>query len=255
MSFSSTWLKAEQAKDEGGEDESASLLGSARSFMGRLSATAQTGLAGVVGGSGTSGDFGSGSTGGGGDAETGGGGGSSWMASAASAVGLAPAAEPEPSWICFRSCDGLSRAERFKVFVIGILLSAAILGFAFVVTLPVMVFFPAKFALSFTLGSIVFLSSFAILEGPTSFIRRMATRERAPFAIIYVGSMALTLYSSLVWRYYIIVVIAAGTQMVSLLLFGASFVPGGQLGLSYAFSAFKSTAMLILRPCLSKLTG
>jgi hypothetical protein len=284
--FSADWLKQQQRADAGDAEEPASLLGSARSFMGRVSATAGSFGSGLTGGSGGGvGDGEDGDLEGGGG---GGGGGSGWLASGISSVrsaaGLAPSEPPPPSW--FPACDGLSRGDRFKVFVIGILLSSAILGFAFVVCLPMVLMFPAKFALAFTLGSVVFLASFAILEGLTSFIRRMFTRERLLFSASYFVSMVLTVYSALVWRWYILVVGFASMQMVALALFAASFVPGGQVsvllctitfyanlahsltcspshlcirerqvGLSYAFAAFTRTAKVIVGPCLSKITG
>lgn len=249
--FSADWLKQQQRADAGDAEESASLLGSARSFMGRVSATAGSFGSGLTGGS-----SGGGGEGEGGDLE-GGGGSSGWLASGISSVrsaaGLAPSEPPPPSW--FPVCDMLSRGDRFKVFVIGILLSSAILGFAFVVCLPMVLMFPAKFALAFTLGSIVFLASFAVLEGLTSFVRRMFTKERLLFTVAYFLSMILTVYSALVWRWYILVVGFASMQMVSLALFAASFVPGGQMGLSYAFAAFTRTAKVLVGPCLSKITG
>lgn len=48
---------------------------------------------------------------------------------------------------------------------------------------------PAKFALSFTLGSLFFMAGFAVLEGPVSHFKRTCTLARLPFTLAYVTSM------------------------------------------------------------------
>jgi ABC-type amino acid transport system permease subunit len=60
---------------------------------------------------------------------------------------------------------GLSYSQRFKGFVVTLLLSVAFFLLAFFVGLPVVVIRPHKFALCFTLGSLCFMASFAMLRG------------------------------------------------------------------------------------------
>jgi ABC-type amino acid transport system permease subunit len=60
---------------------------------------------------------------------------------------------------------GLSYSQRFKGFVVTLLLSVAFFLLAFFVGLPVVVIRPHKFALCFTLGSLCFMGSFAMLRG------------------------------------------------------------------------------------------
>jgi ABC-type amino acid transport system permease subunit len=60
---------------------------------------------------------------------------------------------------------GLSYATRFKGFVVTLLLSLAFFLLAFFVGLPALLLRPHKFALCFTLGSLCFMASFALLRG------------------------------------------------------------------------------------------
>jgi hypothetical protein len=48
-----------------------------------------------------------------------------------------------------------------------------------------------------TLGSMLFLVSFAVMMGPWAYFRHLVSAERLPFTGIYFGSIGLTLYFSL----------------------------------------------------------
>lgn len=67
------------------------------------------------------------------------------------------------------------------------------------------VFFPypslthsLSLAFSPIVGSILVLTSIAMLRGPWSHMKHMISMERLPFTGTYVGSMVLTLWSSLI---------------------------------------------------------
>ncbi len=55
------------------------------------------------------------------------------------------------------------------------------LSLAFFVFLPVIILAPAKFALCFSIGCLLVLSSFAALRGWQYQAQQMITRERLPF--------------------------------------------------------------------------
>ncbi|CAN0004916.1 unnamed protein product [Ectocarpus sp. 8 AP-2014] len=59
---------------------------------------------------------------------------------------------------------GMSYQQRFKGFVVSLLLSVAFFVLAFVIGLPMILPRPHKFALTFTLGSFFFMGSFAMLK-------------------------------------------------------------------------------------------
>ena len=61
------------------------------------------------------------------------------------------------------------------------------LGFFF---LPMLVIVPAKFTMCFTLGSILFLSGFAIWNGPKKFVLNLCSGPRSVFFVLYLLSLS-----------------------------------------------------------------
>merc|ERR1719436_2191781 len=89
----------------------------------------------------------------------------------------------------------ISRQQWIGFFIllgIGCLLMA--ISFA---SLPFIVLAPHKFATVFTTGSICILGSLAFLKGVASFTAHLTSRERLPFSVGYIGSMAGTLWASM----------------------------------------------------------
>ena len=101
------------------------------------------------------------------------------------------------------------------------------------VYLPVIVLYARKFALLFSLGSACVMSAFALLWGPWDHIQHLLSRERLPFTATYLGSLALTLYFAMVWKHTLLTTVAAGAQIIALVWFVVSYLPGGQTGLRY----------------------
>jgi len=96
------------------------------------------------------------------------------------------------------------------------------------VQLPLLLIAPYKFAMSFTIGSILMMSSFIIFSGPKAFLRSMTQREKLPFSGLYIIGLIGTLWATLFMRSYIATAIFAPVQAVALLYFVASYVPGGK---------------------------
>lgn len=160
------------------------------------------------------------------------------------------------------SLFGLSYQTRFKGFVATIFMSGFFFFMAFAVGMPVIVLRPSKFALCFTVGSLMFMSSFALLKGPSAHIMSMLTLDRLPFTATYVGSMLSTLYASLVIRSYVLVVITSGIQMCTLAYYFLSFIPGGTAGAKVFVYTFMKTARMaatatftILKGCLKMVSS
>ncbi|PWN26328.1 SFT2-domain-containing protein, partial [Jaminaea rosea] len=91
-----------------------------------------------------------------------------------------------------------------------------------------------KFALSFSLGSMLFMVGFAVLVGPLNHLRHMCSEERLPFSVAYVGSLALTLYFALGPRVTLPTLGAGIVQVGALLAYLAAYFPGGTTTLRYA---------------------
>lgn len=119
-------------------------------------------------------------------------------------------------------------------------LSALFFALAFFVGLPMLAVRPQKFALSFTFGSILFMSSFAILKGPMAHLQSLFVRERLLFTTIYFMSIFMTLYLTFSFggiSGYAFVMGASACQLMALLWYLISFLPGGSAGLNLVISA------------------
>jgi hypothetical protein len=108
---------------------------------------------------------------------------------------------------------------------------------------------PQKFAISFTVGSLTFMGSFGILRGPVEHVQSMIQPDRLYFTFLYLASMFLTLYFTFSFggaSGYVLVMVASVGQLVCLLWYLISFLPGGTSGLQYVFAAM----VHLLRPVL-----
>ena len=142
----------------------------------------------------------------------------------------------------------LSYGDRFKGFSILLVSSAVFFMIAFAF-LPTAILFPGKFALAFTVGSLMFMGSFAFLRGPTIFIKGMFSKDQLPFALSYVCSLAMTIYSCIVAKSYILVLGSAIFQVASLMWYASSFLPGGTYGMKIFTTMFCRTLKNMAGPC------
>ncbi|KAF1801340.1 ER-to-golgi vesicle protein transport Sft2 [Mucor lusitanicus] len=136
----------------------------------------------------------------------------------------------------------LSRVERVMAFALCLVLGVGCFALSFFF-LPL---FPGKFAATFTLGSILILVSVALLRGPLSHIKHMISMERLPFTVSYVGSMILTLYAALGLRAMILTIIFAIIQIIALIWYVGSYIPGGVSTLRYGSAYIGRRAVSVL---------
>ncbi|RKP10090.1 Got1/Sft2-like family-domain-containing protein [Thamnocephalis sphaerospora] len=154
--------------------------------------------------------------------------------------GFTPLGEPQDeSWF------GLTRWQRMVGFVICMATGCIFFIVAFF-TLPWLIIAPRKFATSFTLGSIMVMISFALYKGPQAHMAHLISRERLPFTITYLGSMILTLYFSLGLQSFFPTLIAAIVQVIALVWYLVSYLPGGHATLSYGTRALGRSVSNIL---------
>ena len=118
----------------------------------------------------------------------------------------------------------LSRWDRMIVFAMLVAGSAACFFIAFFF-LPILALKPRKFVTLWTVGSLLFISSFAALQGPLPYAKHLCSGTRLPFTAAYFGSMALTLYFSIGLNSTILTIISAAVQMVALLWYLVSYFP------------------------------
>ena len=139
-----------------------------------------------------------------------------------------PAAPAEPEWTC-----GMSAAQRFQAFGLLLLGSVSLYFAAIFLFLPMVIFMPAKFATTFTFASIMWMAAFAILRGPRATLRGLlGDRDKRGFTAAYVGSLALTLYSTMATSSYFLPLVAIFIQVSAMLWYMSSSVPGGQAAMA-----------------------
>ncbi|KAF9477987.1 ER-to-golgi vesicle protein transport Sft2 [Pholiota conissans] len=120
----------------------------------------------------------------------------------------------------------LSRWERLLGFG-GCLIGAAVCFFVSFLTLPVLALRPAKFALSFSLGSLLVMFGFSVLIGPINHFKHLISKERLPFSAVYFGSLGLTLYFALGAQSQLGSLVAGAVQIVALVAYVLAYFPGG----------------------------
>ncbi|KAI8445197.1 Got1/Sft2-like family-domain-containing protein [Phakopsora pachyrhizi] len=120
----------------------------------------------------------------------------------------------------------LSRWERtigFLMCTAGALICFTIAFF----TLPLLAIKPRKFAVSFSLGSLLFMAGFVVLQGPLAHLKHVLSKDRLPFTISYLGSLVATLYFAIGLHSYLGTLIAGLIQVVVLLAYFMAYFPGG----------------------------
>ncbi|BGP57974.1 hypothetical protein JCM8202_001936 [Rhodotorula sphaerocarpa] len=127
----------------------------------------------------------------------------------------------------------LSRWERFVGFLLCIAGAAACFVVSFLIGLPLLAIKPRKFAVAFSLGSILFMVGFGVLQGPLAHLKHIFSTERLPFTAAYFGSLILTLVFALVKHSYLGTLVCGIIQCVALVSYFVSYFPGGVQTLSY----------------------
>jgi len=151
--------------------------------------------------------------------------------------------------------SSLSRTDRFKWFTL--LLGVSLLFFFLALMfLSVVLVLPGKFAFAFTCGSVMFMSAFAVAQGPQAWMQDVMKREQMPFSIAYFGSIIGTLYATLIVRNYVAIVFFAVVQLIALSYYGAAKMPYGSAGLKIirvTIGTFCSGCFKACKGCVSLL--
>lgn len=141
-------------------------------------------------------------------------------------LGSSSAVQEEPSWF------QLSRLEKMIGFAC--CLGASVLCFVLCFFMfPVLALRPRKFALLWTGGSVLFVLSFGVLQGPTTYIRHLLSRDRILFTTIFFSSILLTLYSAVVLKSVIATVISSVIEILAVLYYSVSYFPFGATTLTF----------------------
>ena len=78
------------------------------------------------------------------------------------------------------------------------------------------------------------MSSFAILKGPHAHLMSMLQGDRIHFTVVYLGSMMMTMYFTFTAggaKGYLLVMASSACQLLALLWYLVTFLPGGAAGM------------------------
>ncbi|KAL1874011.1 hypothetical protein VTK73DRAFT_617 [Phialemonium thermophilum] len=147
--------------------------------------------------------------------------------------------EEEEGWFA------LSRWDRLLIFGacnLGALACFVICFFFF----PALILRPRKFVTLWTVGSFLFLCSFAAVMGPLAYAQHLLSSPRLPFTTAYFGSIGLTLYFSVGLRSPILTLLSAIIQLACLAWYLVSYFPMGSSGLRLmsSFGARRAAAWM-----------
>lgn len=106
---------------------------------------------------------------------------------------------------------------------------------------PVLLLKARKFALLYTLGSLFIVCSFSLLWGPVNHVKHICSAGRLPFTSVYFGSMFATLYFALSVRSTALTALFAAIQVIAVVWYIVSYIPGGQTGLKFFGKIFSYT--------------
>ncbi|XP_075211029.1 uncharacterized protein LOC142318331 [Lycorma delicatula] len=137
-------------------------------------------------------------------------------------------------------CPSMTRMQRITGFCLCICMG----GFCFTLSamyIPVLLLKARKFALLFTMGSLFFMCSFSFLWGPLEHIKHLFSKERLLFTLCYLSSLFATLYFALIPRSTPLTLLFGVAQVISLLWFIVSYLPGGQTGLKLFTKLFSKS--------------
>jgi len=141
---------------------------------------------------------------------------------AARALGLKPSPPPPPG--CLPELSYSTRLAGFAFcFILGTLLSlTSMSSFA-----GVLLGNPLPFAFKYTVGNLLSLFSYCFLVGPARQCSGMFGRERCCSTVLYLGSLAATLFCVFFLHSYVLTLVAIAVQFCAMLYYALSYLPFG----------------------------
>jgi hypothetical protein len=112
------------------------------------------------------------------------------------------------------------------------LASGAFAVLAIVIGLPTLIIRPTKFVLCMTISTILAASSVIVMQKPQVFLTNLLNGGAATVVpvVLLCASMIFTLYVTIFIHKYLLIIFAGAVQMIVMLYYLASFIPGGTQG-------------------------
>ena len=147
---------------------------------------------------------------------------------------------PEPEWF------SLSRTERLSLFVCFVLGSVACFTIC-VFLFPVLAVQPRKFGLLWSMGSLLFVLAFGVLQGPIACMKHLTSRERLPFTVFFFTSCFMTIYFAACTKSTLLTMPCAVLELIAVIYYAVSYFPFGGAGLRMISSIGVNQARGVLR--------
>lgn len=128
--------------------------------------------------------------------------------------------------------------RNIAVFLMLIALGCGLLCLS-IFLLPLIITSPSKFSLCFAMGSLLVLISFLFYYGTKEYFKTLFGAQRFWISILFISSIVVGISFSL-GKHYIISMLCSICQLISLIVFILSFVPGGKVGINCIKKAITS---------------
>ena len=126
--------------------------------------------------------------------------------------------------------DTVEVERNIGVFAALVSLGSVIICFSFFL-LPFVLTSPKKFSFCFAVGSIFVLISFLFLVGTRKYVTKLLDNKRIFISIMFILSIFVGIGYS-IGNHYFISLICSGVQLISLIMFILTFIPGGRAGIN-----------------------
>jgi hypothetical protein len=123
---------------------------------------------------------------------------------------------------------------------------------AIFIGIPTIAIRPSKFALCLTLSTLLAVASIVVLQKPAVFLENLRNSQQdRMFAMVGLILCSLgTIYMTVFVHRYLLILIAAACQVLCIVWFLASFIPGGSKGLYVLLRACFAFLKTMLTPVL-----
>ena len=125
--------------------------------------------------------------------------------------------------------EKLEVERNILLFILLILIGIGLIIFSFFL-LPMIMISPGKFSFCYAVGSVFILISFLFLVGTRNYVLKILDNKRIFISISFILSIFIGIGFSL-GHHYFISLICSGVQLISMIMFILTFIPGGRAGI------------------------
>ena len=101
-----------------------------------------------------------------------------------------------------------------------------------ILTIPLVITSPSKFSMTLAFGSSFICISFLFYYGTKNYVTKLFDKKRFSLSLLFICSVITAIILWIVDNYFLSL-LSSIFQVICLILFGLSFIPGGQSGISF----------------------